>query len=161
MKKPEPTAADKLVAAIRRDMEAIGADLDEMTGVLHPSDLKDKVSKIRATCQRLQAAANDAEGGQTSGPGAPEQGEPEGGQTSGPGAPEPSEGGQTSGPGAPSHASGHLPEGFPGLASLEAAGEATFAKVRARVAAGTLEDIDGIGESTAAKIAAALEEAGG
>lgn len=58
-------------------------------------------------------------------------------------------------------ARGHLPEGFPGLVALEAAGEATYAKVRARVEAGTLTQIEGVGDATAEKIKEALDEAGG
>lgn len=51
---------------------------------------------------------------------------------------------------------GHLPEGFPGLAALEAAGEATYAKVRKRIENGTLTEISGIGTATAAQIEAAM-----
>jgi hypothetical protein len=45
-----------------------------------------------------------------------------------------------------------LPDDFPGLAALEAAGEATVAKVRKRIADGALTEIPGIGEATAEKI---------
>ena len=47
---------------------------------------------------------------------------------------------------------------FPGFAALDAAGEATAAKVRKRIAAGTLTEILGIGESTAEKIAEEFEK---
>lgn len=47
---------------------------------------------------------------------------------------------------------GHLPEGFPGLAALEEAGEATYTKVRKRIDAGTLTEIPNIGDATAEKI---------
>ena len=49
----------------------------------------------------------------------------------------------------------HLPDGFPGKAKLEAAGVKTFGKLRKRIDAGTLIDIDGIGTETAK----AIEEA--
>src|SRR6185503_2637308 len=51
-----------------------------------------------------------------------------------------------------------LNEDFPGFSALDAAGEATEAKVRKRVAANTLTEIPGIGPETAAKIEAAFEE---
>lgn len=53
--------------------------------------------------------------------------------------------------------SGHLPEGFPGKAALEEAGQATYAKVRKLIEAGTLEDVKGIGGPTAKKIIAVME----
>lgn len=56
-------------------------------------------------------------------------------------------------------AKGHLPEDFPGYPALDAAGEATYAKVRARVTAGTLTEISGIGTATADRIKEALTEA--
>lgn len=45
-----------------------------------------------------------------------------------------------------------LPETFPGFAALDAAGEATEAKVRHRIDNDTLTEIPGIGEATAEKI---------
>jgi hypothetical protein len=53
---------------------------------------------------------------------------------------------------------GKLPEDFPGRTALEEAGEATYAKVRKRLAAGTLTEIHGIGEATASSIAEAMKE---
>jgi hypothetical protein len=53
---------------------------------------------------------------------------------------------------------GKLPDGFPGKAALEAEGHTTYAKVRALHEKGTLTDVPGIAEATAAKIAEALEE---
>lgn len=47
---------------------------------------------------------------------------------------------------------------FPGFVALDEAGEATKAKVRKRIAAGTLTDVDGIGPETATKIELAFEE---
>jgi len=51
----------------------------------------------------------------------------------------------------------HLPDGFPGKAKLEAAGVKTFGKVRKRIEAGTLIDIDGIGTETAKAIEEAVK----
>jgi hypothetical protein len=51
-----------------------------------------------------------------------------------------------------------LPPDFPGLAALQAAGEATPAKVRKRIADNTLSKIDQIGPATADQIKAAFEE---
>lgn len=51
-----------------------------------------------------------------------------------------------------------LPEDFPGFAALDAAGEATSAKLRKRIAAGTLREIDGIGEAREKEIIAAFEK---
>ncbi|HKS27824.1 MAG TPA: hypothetical protein VJS44_08395 [Pyrinomonadaceae bacterium] len=53
---------------------------------------------------------------------------------------------------------GKLPEDFPGQAALEAEGVGTYAQARKRVKDGTLTDIPGIGDATAAKIAEALGE---
>jgi len=50
-----------------------------------------------------------------------------------------------------------LPEDFPGFAALDAAGEATEAKVRKRIADGTLTEVPGLGDATAAKIEEALK----
>lgn len=47
---------------------------------------------------------------------------------------------------------GHLPEEFPGYSALDAAGEATYTKVRKRIVDGTLTEIPGIGEATADRI---------
>lgn len=49
-----------------------------------------------------------------------------------------------------------LPDDFPGLASLQEAGEGTPAKVRKRIADNTLTEIPGIGEATAEKITEAF-----
>jgi hypothetical protein len=51
---------------------------------------------------------------------------------------------------------GELPEGFPGKSALAKAEVHTFAGVRKHVKAGTLTDIKGIGDPTAADIADAL-----
>lgn len=50
---------------------------------------------------------------------------------------------------------GKLPEDFPGLAALEAAGITTYAQLRK---AGDVTEIDGIGPATTAKIHAALAQ---
>lgn len=50
-----------------------------------------------------------------------------------------------------------LPDDFPGRAALEAAGEATPAKVRKRIAAGTLQEIPNIGPTTEQQIVEAFE----
>ena len=52
---------------------------------------------------------------------------------------------------------GKLKSDFPGYAALEAAGEATHAKVEKRIKDGTLTDVPGIGKSTASQIEEALE----
>lgn len=51
---------------------------------------------------------------------------------------------------------GKLPEDFPGHAALEAEGITTYAKVRKRL--DSLTEIPGIGEATAEKIKAAMNE---
>lgn len=51
-----------------------------------------------------------------------------------------------------------LPDSFPGFAALDAAGEATHAKLRKRIADGTLKEIPGIAEATAEKIEEAFEK---
>ena len=55
---------------------------------------------------------------------------------------------------APKPLRGKLPEDFPGFKALEEAGITTYAQVRK---AGDLTEIKGIGDATAASIAAALE----
>src|SRR5690349_21255103 len=50
-----------------------------------------------------------------------------------------------------------LKEDFPGYAELDAAGEATTAKVRDRIKKDTLTEIPGIGPATASKIKEAFE----
>lgn len=50
-----------------------------------------------------------------------------------------------------------LPDNFPGRAALEAAGEFTPAKLRKRIAAGTLKEIPGIAEAHEEKIIDAFE----
>lgn len=52
----------------------------------------------------------------------------------------------------------HLPADFPHLAVLEKAGEATHAKLRKRIADGTLKDIEGIGDAKAKEVEAAFEK---
>lgn len=51
---------------------------------------------------------------------------------------------------------GKLNQDFPGFAQLDAAGEATTAKVRKRIENGTLREIDGIGEQREQEIRAAF-----
>lgn len=51
---------------------------------------------------------------------------------------------------------GKLPEDFPGLSSLDAAGVTTYAGVRKQL--GKLEKIEGIGPATADKIREAMNE---
>lgn len=51
-----------------------------------------------------------------------------------------------------------LKEDFPGFAALDAAGEATHAKVRKRIADGTLQEIEGIGPATEEQIVAEFEQ---
>jgi hypothetical protein len=51
---------------------------------------------------------------------------------------------------------GKLPEDFPGLSALEAEGLTTYAKVRKRL--DDLTTVSGIGEATAEKIRAAMNE---
>lgn len=51
---------------------------------------------------------------------------------------------------------GKLPDDFPGHAALEAEGLTTYAKVRKRI--DSLTDVSGIGEATAEKIRAAMNE---
>lgn len=54
---------------------------------------------------------------------------------------------------------GKLSSDFPGFAELDAAGEATTAKVRKRIKAGTLTEIPGIGAAKEAAITEAFDEA--
>lgn len=51
-----------------------------------------------------------------------------------------------------------LKEDFPGFAALDAAGEATHAKVRKRIADGTLQEIENIGPATEEQIIAEFEK---
>lgn len=53
---------------------------------------------------------------------------------------------------------GKLPEDFPGRTALEVAGEATYAKVRKRIEAGTLQEIPGIADATESRIKEAMAE---
>ncbi|MDT5061520.1 MAG: hypothetical protein QOH63_1979 [Acidobacteriota bacterium] len=53
---------------------------------------------------------------------------------------------------------GKLPDDLPGHAALEAEGVTTYAQLRKRISAGTLIEIPGIGDATAAKIKEALGE---
>jgi hypothetical protein len=93
------SAIGDLGSAISRETADITAVLDQMTGSIHPADLKDFTAAIRASVNNINDASTkleaavaptppaDSEGGQTSGPGAPEPPPPggEGGQTTGPG----------------------------------------------------------------------------
>lgn len=51
-----------------------------------------------------------------------------------------------------------LRDDFPGFTALDAAGEATHAKVRKRIADGTLQEIEGIGPATEDQIIATFKE---
>ncbi len=53
---------------------------------------------------------------------------------------------------------GRLPDDFPHRGFLEGAGEATYAKIRKRIEAGTLQKIPGIGDERAAAIEEAMKE---
>jgi hypothetical protein len=62
----------------------------------------------------------------------------------------------TPAPAAPAHATGTLPDDFPGRAALAAEGIDTYAKLRAY---GDVTAVPGVGAATAAKISAALADA--
>src|SRR5207237_410468 len=101
------SAIGDLGSAISRETNDINGVLDQLTGNIHPSDLKDLTGKIRASISNINDASAKLEAAvATPAPETPASApeEAEGGQTTGPGAPEPApggEGGQTTGPGAP------------------------------------------------------------
>lgn len=99
------SAIGDLGSAIGRETADIGKVLDQMTGIIHPSDLKDLTASIRASISNINDASAKLEAVVTVPPTPSAGEESEGGQTTGPGAPEPpppggeGEGGQTTGPG--------------------------------------------------------------